>query len=336
MNNPNQSYFDKYFDPVVRDIDRVNIYEFENGMDYELTQSGKEINLDSIKSAQAKVLKNLKKDPAYYTNMLAAESVKMFGEYGSGKGKSSKSTTAKEAEAVKKDGKSPKINKQDSPFGVKHELKGRYKSSGMEPTKKVPGSLNESMKNEYFYYGDSDVSKSDKIKVSGEDELKRRASLGKNPMLKYGSEFKEKDKYGDTYKLKGPKGQLPEDYPAEYSHGRLMPEDEDKETLKKIKDTFKFQVTGGKEGKPMSQDKKLPPNTKMKKEDVNVGDSRKIRLTPTTKNQIFTLVHEVVKSLTEESEAMRNLNTQKANAEKQLANILKLQAAEMEKPGTQS
>ena len=136
MNNPNQSYFDKYFDPVVRDIDRVNIYEFENGMDYELTQSGKEINLDSIKEAQTKVLKNLKKDPAYYTNMLAAESVKMFGEYGTGKGRVAKSTTAKEAEAIKKDGKMPKENKQDSPFGVKDEVKGKYKSSGMEPTKK--------------------------------------------------------------------------------------------------------------------------------------------------------------------------------------------------------
>jgi hypothetical protein len=289
MNNPNQSYFDKYFDPVVRDIDRVNIYEFENGMDYELTQSGKEINLDSIKSAQAKVLKNLKKDPAYYTNMLAAESVKMFGEYGSGKGKSSKSTTAKEAEAVKKDGKSPKINKQDSPFGVKNELKGRYKSSGMEPTKKVPGSLNESMKNEYFYYGDSDVSKSDKIKVSGEDELKRRASLGKNPMLKYGSEFKEKDKYGDTYKLKGPKGQLPEDYPAEYFHGRLMPEEDET----KEKSAYDKKREEDEKAKEMARNA-MKKSLGLKKEDVNVGDSRKIRLTPTTKNQIFTLVHETI------------------------------------------
>ena len=33
------------------------------------------------------------------------------------------------------------------------------------------------------------------------------------------------------------------------------------------------------------------------KEDVNVKDSRKIRLTPTTKNQILTLVHEMAENL---------------------------------------
>ena len=34
-------------------------------------------------------------------------------------------------------------------------------------------------------------------------------------------------------------------------------------------------------------------------EDVNVKDSRKIKLTPTTKNQILTLVHEMAKSMKE-------------------------------------
>ena len=83
MSNPNKSYFDKYTLPVVRDIDKVNIYEFENGMDYEMTTSGKTINIDTIKEAQSKVLKNLKKDPNYYTNMLVNETIKMVGEYGS-------------------------------------------------------------------------------------------------------------------------------------------------------------------------------------------------------------------------------------------------------------
>ena len=32
-------------------------------------------------------------------------------------------------------------------------------------------------------------------------------------------------------------------------------------------------------------------------EDVNVKDSRKIKLTPTTKNQILTLVHELAEDL---------------------------------------
>lgn len=268
MSNPNQSYFDKYFDPVVKDIDKVNIYEFENGMDFELTKSGKAINVDSIKEAQNKVLKNLKKDPAYYTNMLAAESVKMFGEYGSGKGRAVKSNTAKEAEAIKKDGKFPKNTKQDSPFGIKNELKGKYKSSGMEPVKKVPGSLNENLNSE----------QESKLRALANDWKKGtdKQKQGAEALLRLLDREVEFSK--DKENLK-----------KEYNEST-----EEEQTRKAIKDTFKFQVTGGKEGKPMSQDKKLPPNTKMKKENVNVGDSRKIRLTPTTKNQIFTLVHETI------------------------------------------
>ena len=136
MSNPNKSYFDKYITPVVREIDKVNVYEFENGMDYELTTSGKTINVDTIKEAQSKVLKNLKKDPNFYTNMLVNETIKMVGEYGSGKKPGVKST-AKSAEAVKKDGKMPKADKQDAPYGLKDEVKGKYKSSGMEPAKSV-------------------------------------------------------------------------------------------------------------------------------------------------------------------------------------------------------
>jgi hypothetical protein len=142
MSNPNKSYFDKYTIPVVKEIDKVNIYEFENGMDYEMTVSGKTINIDTIKEAQNKVLKNLKKDPNYYTNMLVNETIKMVGEYGSGK-KPGVRETAKSAEAVKKDGKLPKADKQDAPFGLKDEVKGKYKSSGMEPAKSAK--LNEGL-----------------------------------------------------------------------------------------------------------------------------------------------------------------------------------------------
>jgi hypothetical protein len=45
------------------------------------------------------------------------------------------------------------------------------------------------------------------------DELGRRAKLGKNPLAKgnpYGSEYKNKGKYGDMYNIAGPKGVLPE------------------------------------------------------------------------------------------------------------------------------
>lgn len=134
MSNPNQAYFDKYIDPTVREIDRVNIYEFERGMDYELIQLGGIVDVEHIKKAQQKVLKNLKKDPSYYTNQLASDSVKLVGEYGSGK-KPGKKNTPKDAENTKADGKMPKADKQDAPYGGKETVKGKYKSSGMEPAK---------------------------------------------------------------------------------------------------------------------------------------------------------------------------------------------------------
>jgi hypothetical protein len=107
MKSLNKSYFDKYVDPIVREIDRVNVYEFENGMDYELLQLGGNIDPENIKKAQTKVLKNLKKDPAFYTNQLAADSVKLVGEFGSGK-KAGKYSTPKDAEAVKAEVKTSK------------------------------------------------------------------------------------------------------------------------------------------------------------------------------------------------------------------------------------
>ena len=196
MSNPNKSYFDKYTDPVVREIDKVNIYEFENGMDYELTISGKPINVDTIKEAQNKVLKNLKKDPTFYTNMLVNETIKMVGEYGSGK-KPGVRSTAKSAESVKKDGKMPKASKQDAPFGGKDEVKGKYKSSGMEPAKKVPGSLNESKQiKESFQSLEKKLEKGGKshkaaAKIAGKVANLKRMGHGSGPTAKQKARFDE-------------------------------------------------------------------------------------------------------------------------------------------------
>jgi hypothetical protein len=129
----------------IAEIDRVNVYEFENGMDVELTELGGELTSENIRKAQAKVLKNLKKDPAFYTNQIAEETIKRFGEFGSGKKKVGKSTTAKDAEKVKADGGKAKVKPTDAPYGTKEEVKGKFKSSGMEPAKKVKGSLKESV-----------------------------------------------------------------------------------------------------------------------------------------------------------------------------------------------
>ena len=92
--------------PSLAEIDRVNVYEFENGMDVELTNMGGEITSENIKKAQSKVLKNLKKDPAYYTNQLAEESIKLVGAYGSGKKPGNQ--TKESAEKVKAEVSGPK------------------------------------------------------------------------------------------------------------------------------------------------------------------------------------------------------------------------------------
>lgn len=121
----------------IAEIDRVNIYEFENGMDVELTNLGGELTTENIRKAQSKVLKNLKKDPAFYTNQIAEETIKRFGEYGSGKKKQGKSATSKDAEKVKADGGKAKVKPTDAPFGKNEEVKGKYKSSGMSPLKEA-------------------------------------------------------------------------------------------------------------------------------------------------------------------------------------------------------
>jgi tetratricopeptide (TPR) repeat protein len=110
--------------PSLAEIDRVNVYEFENGMDVELTNMGGEITSENIKKAQAKVLKNLKKDPAYYTNQLAEESIKLVGAYGSGKKPGNQ--TKESAEKVKAE-----VN------GPKDETPGKDKANELKTVGKV-------------------------------------------------------------------------------------------------------------------------------------------------------------------------------------------------------
>ena len=45
--------------PSIHEIDMVNVYEFENGMDVELTKLGGELTSENIRKSQSKVLKNL-------------------------------------------------------------------------------------------------------------------------------------------------------------------------------------------------------------------------------------------------------------------------------------
>ena len=322
MSNPNKSYFDKYITPVVREIDKVNVYEFENGMDYELTTSGKTINVDTIKEAQSKVLKNLKKDPNFYTNMLVNETIKMVGEYGSGKKPGVKST-AKSAESVKKDGKMPKADKQDAPYGLKDEVKGKYKSSGMEPAKKVPGSLNEGYDiftlnpESYFQAMDNNGELIKKVRdaIKGDDakkkhvidKLKKHAEQSRNierlkdkvkKAIKNINDAPMRESKGipseQLTKLKQLVSKLKEEGKKDLASAleRLL----DKGVEEGMDYTISNQETADKPGPGFYNRGTLSGFEEDINEDVNVKDSRKIKLTPTTKNQILTLVHEVVKT----------------------------------------
>jgi len=63
--------------------------------------------------------------------------------------------------------------------------------------------------NEYFHF-DMPKGKDRGPRDTGTDELERRSKLGKDPLVKHGKEYKEKDRYGNGYKIAGPKGNLPE------------------------------------------------------------------------------------------------------------------------------
>ncbi len=55
---------------LINDIDKVNPLEYSTGLDYELDLSG-DFSADGLEKAVKKVLKNLKKDAIYYTNLKA-------------------------------------------------------------------------------------------------------------------------------------------------------------------------------------------------------------------------------------------------------------------------
>ena len=327
MSNPNKSYFDKYITPVVREIDKVNVYEFENGMDYELTTSGKTINVDTIKEAQSKVLKNLKKDPNFYTNMLVNETIKMVGEYGSGK-KPGVRSTAKSAEAVKKDGKMPKADKQDAPYGLKDEVKGKYKSSGMEPTKKVPGSLKEGMDvhtlnpASLLHAIDNNPDLIKRVKQAIHNDVAKQNIVVKKlkDYIEGNSRLDDKEKaklknlqsnLRDSGSIRETKN-IPTEQLTKLKQLVSKLEEEGKKdlasALKRLLDkgveegmdyTISNQETADKPGPGFYNQGTLSGFEEDVNEDVNVKDSRKIKLTPTTKNQILTLVHEMAEKMKE-------------------------------------
>ena len=79
-----------------------------------------------------------------------------------------------------------------------------------------------------------------------------------------------------TNQLKG-KGKL-----KSYSKDKKValkedPKEEYNDLMSKIKSSFKYQVTGGKKGEPMSKGQKLTPNTKIKKSELKEIIKEEIR-----------------------------------------------------------
>lgn len=271
----------------IAEIDRVNVYEFENGMDVELTELGGELTSENIRKAQAKVLKNLKKDPAFYTNKIAEETIKRFGEFGSGKKKVGKSTTAKDAEKVKADGGKAKVKPTDAPYGTKEEVKGKFKSSGMEPAKKVKGSLKESV-----YSTDGTPKHIIMAQLLGPDFY-----LAQKKEREW--DEKDHDLFNRIFKMASEEGKVPKmeenmDYtisnqttstnPARYRDGSMsgMEEELDLNDPNAIKNTLKKQMS-----EPFES-----WETKLKKWDKE----GKIKLTKDKMKEIADMVSEAVKT----------------------------------------
>jgi hypothetical protein len=101
-----------------------------------------------------------------------------------------------------------------------------YKRMGtkMKGGKRVDNCVKSEDLDEYFQF-EFPKGKDRGPRDHGHDELARREkTMGKGGLAKDARDYKEKDKYGDAYKIKGPKGKLPEDHgpenpDAEYNQG---------------------------------------------------------------------------------------------------------------------
>jgi hypothetical protein len=305
----NQAYFDKYVNPTEREIDHVNVYEFESGMDVELTNLGGEINPENIKKAQAKVISNLKKDPAYYTNMLAAESVKLVGEWGSGK-KPGTRNTAKSAEAVKAEVKTPKddtltkdksnemkVARKDVKSNVRKDSKvknpnnpGKVASMTQTPKKlrgakvmAMPGKEKKVALKENFSGPD----------ISIEEKLRKNAPIkdyvkdfekSDAPQFKGKSPEKRRNMAIAAHAQKNPKNPMSE-------MGKKRPSDEETEAAWE-----KYKVDKKAAGKPIINVGKTTDTNKRRiqnNEGVQVQDSRTIRLTPENVKAIKSMIKEM-------------------------------------------
>ena len=140
---------------VFDEIDRVNPYEFKKGINIEMGMQYKpipkyftpEFNPETLAKATKKVLKNLEKDPAYYTNMISAEFEKKSGllqhpkELKVGPDALTKIKGFTDAKSNTQTNQSKKERAKGGPEGVK-EMKPSKKSMGgiktMKSNDKLP------------------------------------------------------------------------------------------------------------------------------------------------------------------------------------------------------
>ena len=112
-----------------------------------------------------------------------------------------------------KTGGNPKV--QPDPTNAKFDTKGIAGMIGKKTGNKDIGKVSHRQKHEWDNSPeevDEMFSFDTKGRDTGKhDELARRAKLGSAPLAgRYGKEYKEKDRYGDIYKIGGPKNKLPE------------------------------------------------------------------------------------------------------------------------------
>ncbi len=172
---------------IFNEIDRVNPYELkkgiaiEMGMQYEPTPNffTDKFNPEALAKATRKVLKNLEKDPAYYTNMISLEFEKKSGmlqkpkELKVGSDGSTKIKGFSDAKSNTEENLGKKERAKGRPEGVK-EMKPSKKSMGGIKTMKTNGKVPKGVE----MMKESSVSDADIVK-------KYNQMMGSNPQTKF-------------------------------------------------------------------------------------------------------------------------------------------------------
>lgn len=241
---------------IFNEIDRVNPYEFKRGLDIEMGMRYKPIpnyftedfNQEALVKATKKVLKNLEKDPAYYTNMISAEFEQKSGlkqhpkELKTGPDGLTKIKGFTDVKSNTETSLNKKEKAKGSPEGVK-EMKPSKKSMGglktMKSNDKLPKgvelmkeSLNEG--GDYTFNGHFKKGELDKLKQQIPDvEVDTEAEEGQSIKTTVSSK-----KYNEKTIEHAVNNVLGLNKSSEFPIKGQMMEDKKAEQLKKIKESI--------------------------------------------------------------------------------------------------